>query len=454
VRSALTTIGQRVERWLLPGFPESLRSNIRTEAFASIVFGIFYAAIVGFLPVVLRRLGASTDLLALYLAQTYLGTILTPLSIRVMRGQSPKRFLIIFWLLARGSLILTAIVNQAEWLLLLTALFWMFELFPSPAYARILQVIYPNPYRGRSLSVVRTSMLVSMLLMTPIVGWALDAYGHRVVLPVAAIFGIMSALIFGGLQVDEKNLPPLSAQAGRGIWSILKTDPRFTLYILSLTLYGLGLLVGAPFFAIIQVDRLQLSYTTIGMLNLVQSITWLISTPVWGRWLDRRGGLWVIQINLGIAVILPLSYVWATNAWMLLPAFIVSGIISAGIEMGVLTTGIDLAKKDRVAEYSALQSVIIGIRGMVGPFLGSALVYAGLSLPTIFGIGAILMILGWLSLFALPLLARTNIHDSSELPPRHVSNELDHPTGVGEGSALVPPEGQAGTDDVETPRKK
>jgi hypothetical protein len=87
VRSTLTTIGQRIERWLLPGFPEGLRSNIRTEAFASIVFGIFYAAIVGFLPVVLRRLGASTDLLALYLAQTYLGTILTPLSIRVMRAE-------------------------------------------------------------------------------------------------------------------------------------------------------------------------------------------------------------------------------------------------------------------------------------------------------------------------------------------------------------------------------
>ena len=259
-------------------------------------------------------------------------------------------------------------------------------------------------------------MLVAMLLMTPIVGWALDVYGHRVVLPIAAICGIMSALIFGGMQIDEKSLPPLSAQAGRGIWSILKTDPRFTLYILSLTLYGLGLLVGAPFFAVIQVDRLQLSYTTIGMLNLVQSITWLVSTPIWGRLLDRRGGLWVIQINLGIAVILPLSYLWATNAWMLLPAFIVSGIISAGIEMGVLTTGIDLAKKDRVAEYSALQSVIIGIRGMVGPFLGSALIYTGLPLPAIFGVGAILMILGWSSLFALPLLARTNVHDSSEVP--------------------------------------
>ena len=64
----------------------------------------------------------------------------------------------------------------------------------------------------------------------------------------------------------------------------------------------LGFLMGLPLFAVVQVDRLQLSYSEIGYLGLAQSICWLLGNLYWGRLLDRRGGLWLMRANLGIAV--------------------------------------------------------------------------------------------------------------------------------------------------------
>jgi MFS family permease len=83
---------------------------------------------------------------------------------------------------------------------------------------------------------------------------------------------------------------------------------------------------------------------------------------------------------------------WATNVWWLVPAFIVQGLVSAGADLGVINAGIQLAPPDRVDEYSAIQSTIMGLRGMVGPMLGIALLGLGASPAAIFALGAIFML--------------------------------------------------------------
>jgi hypothetical protein len=74
------------------------------------------------------------------------------------------------------------------------------------------------------------------------------------------------------------------------------------------------------------------------------------------------------------------------------------GVISAGIDLGIISTGIDLATPESVIEYSALQATIIGIRGMIGPFLGVALLALGMSDRAIFAIGCCFIFGGWLCL--------------------------------------------------------
>ena len=83
--SMLATIGRQLEQALTGRLPADVRHNLRIETVASIAYGIFYAIAISFLPVVLRRMGASSSLLALYAAQTYLGSILATFTVLLIR---------------------------------------------------------------------------------------------------------------------------------------------------------------------------------------------------------------------------------------------------------------------------------------------------------------------------------------------------------------------------------
>jgi hypothetical protein len=53
---------------------------------ATLAYAIFFAGALSFFPVILRRLGADTNQLALYVTLTYLGSVLTPLGLRLTRN--------------------------------------------------------------------------------------------------------------------------------------------------------------------------------------------------------------------------------------------------------------------------------------------------------------------------------------------------------------------------------
>ena len=98
-----------------------------------------------------------------------------------------------------------------------------------------------------------------------------------------------------------------------------------------------------------------------------------------------------------VALFLPLIYAGADSFWMLIPAFVIQGIISAGWDMGLINVGIQLAKPDQIPEYAAVQSTIVGVRGMVVPHIGIGLIGLGIPMNGVFVLSTILMALSvWL----------------------------------------------------------
>lgn len=372
-----------------------VRRNAILDLWGSIAYGIFFGAALQFIPVVLRNQGASAEMLALYTSQTYLGSILTSFSIILMRRRRTKSFAVACWYAARAIFLFIGLVKEVPWLVLLTALFWFLEAFPSPAYTRIVQVIYPEAIRGKILSMVRLGMTITVVAITPLAGWALDQWGYQVLFPLAGLAGILATVFFNRIEVNEGSLPPRQTKTLAGLIEILRTNRPFALHLLSFTVYGFGALLGFALYPVVQVDRLQLSYTQIGLLGLAQSIFWVLGFLYWGGAVDRRGGLWVMRINLLIAVCVPLSYMWATNIWMLLPAFIAQGIISAGVDLGLINTSISLAEPDKVVEYAAVQATIIGLRGAITPFIGAGLARLGVEDTYIFATGSVIILLSW-----------------------------------------------------------
>lgn len=101
-----------------------------------------------------------------------------------------------------------------------------------------------------------------------------------------------------------------------------------------------------------------------------------------------------------LAAFVPLTYVWAGDAWTLLPAFICQGLMQGGFELGITTGVIALAERGRVMEYTALQAATIGVRGMLAPLLGALLLSVGVSETLVLGIATGLVAISWIMLGA------------------------------------------------------
>jgi MFS family permease len=365
-----------VEMWLVGPLDPEVRRNMYVDIRAACTHSVM-ATVITFLPIVLRRSGASTEQVAYYFAITTLGLLTTNISVSLMRRWGMKRVALLCWLLGRGSFLFTAIAFNATSLLVIFTFFWLLESWPAPAYVQTIQKIYPIEQRGRILAAVRVGLVALTLTFTPLAGWILDHWGYRALLPLAGFSGIGSSLIFYSLMRNMPDTLAVDAARKRSSLQLIRADARMPFYLSGVLLFGLGTLMASPLFPIVQVDRLNLSYTTLGLLGFVQSLFWFFGYLFGGRILDRLGGIRSLQIVFALNLLVILPYIWATESWMLLPSFVAAGLVTAGADLAILYTVSNLAGPDRVPEYAALNSTISGFRGLLGPFIGSVLVTLG-----------------------------------------------------------------------------
>ena len=393
--TTLKHLGARLEFSLAGELPAGVRKNMLTELWTALAYGAFWAMTMPFIPVILRRTGASAELIAFYTSWQFIGSVLTAFSIVLMRRRRTMNVVTISWLIARASIALYAFIVQPGWMVALGALFWLLELFPNPGYTRILQKIYPDGKRGKVMSLVRMGRISAIMVVTPLAGWALDHWGYRVLFPLGSLLGVLATLFFSRLQVNEGPLPARQTRTLPELWNILRTDKRFAYFLRSFAFYGSGTLMAWTLYPLVQVDRLHLTYSQLGLLGLAQSICWLLGYLFWGRMVDQHGGLWVLRSNCLVAMIAPISYIFATSPWLLIPAFMVQGVINAGWDMGLINAGIQLADPERVTEYAAVQATVVGVRGMIVPIISVGLLRLGVPMGGIFTLSILLMGIAW-----------------------------------------------------------
>ncbi len=388
-------VWRRVERSAAGDLTPAAHHSMRVELGSAILYGVLNAA-AQFVPVVVRRLGGGPELIASYGAVGYISLILAGPVVFSLRPRRALRFVVMCWLASRGLFLLTGLEPSLEGFLLVALGFALIEYIPGPAYARIVQGLYPPDQRGRVMALVRFGMALAMVCFAPLMGSLLDAAGHQALYPLAGLAGIGAALVYSRLPVDERTVSFEQSPALSFIWRIPQHDRRYAVYLLGMITFGLGGLVGSSLYPLIQVDRLHLSYMELGVLGLLQSALWMASYPYWGRQIDRRGGSRALALSALLSAVTPFCYIWASDAWMLAPAFIAGGLVAAGTDIGFLNAAIQLAEPPRVAEYVATQSLLMGVRGISGLYLGVFLHGIGVPLEVIFALGVMFSIAAWL----------------------------------------------------------
>ena len=97
-----------------------------------------------------------------------------------------------------------------------------------------------------------------------------------------------------------------------------------------------------------------------------------------------------------MTIFVSLAFWIAQDLWLVALAYIFTGITLAGVDLGWMNAIMQFARKEEVGHYTALHAFLVGLRGIVAPFVGTALIALPfLGLRGVFLLSAFLILLGW-----------------------------------------------------------
>jgi MFS family permease len=353
-----------------------VRRNFRIDVFSAICAGLWIAVLVGFMPVVVRRMGGSTFDVALVVAAPFIGHLLSPFGIWLLSGLPPVRVVAAAVTAARSVFLVGVLVATTPLMLgITTVAFWIITLSNIAAYTTVMASIYPDSERGQAMGKVRVGASVASVTSAAIAGVLIDTVSATAVFAVATILSLPGAIAFFWIREEHRTAAPERRPLhliAKAIWG----DDRYRRLLIANSVFGLGNLMNVTIVPLMLVDHFDAPNSFVGALGAVSALTAIFAYLGWGRLIDRGSSLRLSAYQTILCLAIPLTYLLAPNLWFLLPLAVVQGTITAGLDITYHTNLVQAAPPGRVLDYATGQSFLLGIRGTIAPFLASFLLGA------------------------------------------------------------------------------
>jgi len=378
--------------------PARVRSNFRIDVFSAVGAGVFVSVLATFMPVVVRRMGGSATDVAIVICAPFIGHLLAPFFTYLLAHLAPVKVVAGTSTLARSLFLVGMLVATTPLMLALTTVtFWIITISNVAAYTALMRGIYPTSDRAHVMGKVRVGASLAGIVAAALAGLYIDLVPAQWVFAAAALVSLPGSVAF--FKINHTSVGGFGTRRpaldiARDVWS----DRRYRRLMLSFLIFGWGNLMNFAVFPIMLVDHFDAPNTFVGILSAAQSATMIGAYVVVGRLIDRGSSLRQTFIGTLLVLLVPIGYLIAPSYWFLLPVALVAGIAQASGELTYHTNVVHLAPRDRLAEYAAAQSLLLGIRGSVAPFAASALLGA-FSVHVVLLVGLAFMVVGTVVMF-------------------------------------------------------
>jgi MFS transporter, DHA1 family, staphyloferrin B biosynthesis exporter len=352
----------------------ALRRNLGLDLFAAIGVGTTVALVSALLPTIGRRGGLEPIGLAALAAAPFVANLLSAFAGRV-GPRSPGQLAAI-----RGggaaSLLVLAVVTTAPLLILVSLVYWLSLSMSGPFQLRLWGAMYPPRLRGRIVGMIGSGKAAAAAVAALIGGLAADHFGGPTAMLVAGAVGAVCALGYAGLQAPTAERP--AGFSARDSIRALRERTVLSKLALAQGFYGGGLIAAAPLYAIVNVDRLDLSMADVGILAILSAVSNTLAFLVWGVVADRRGPILAMRIGALLGLGSLLAYAVAPEVRVLYVASIAAGIAGASIDVGIAAV---ISDQTTLASRSAAMAgwnALTGARGIVAAFAMSILLQVGI----------------------------------------------------------------------------
>lgn len=357
------------------------RHNVALDLLQSFLGGLFVALVANFAAVYARHLNASSLLLSVLLAAPYTGALISPIVVARLPPTIGPRGIALQ--IALGRLLMLAVpftASPAVFIALMVGMYLLVTL-PSPYVVDVMSRLYPQAVRGRYIGYSRIALTAGLTFGAPIGGFIMDISGPGVLFPLGALIGVLGAVAYANLKPGPGSKAPAPPTIG-AIFRLIREDRPYALGVAALSIWGFGALLAGPFYPILLVNRFNVSYQQVGILTLAQSVCWFASYLYLARRIDRLPARRVMLVSMILSAFLPISFLFAPSATFLLAGYAGNGFAAGGVDLGLLQLIVRSAPPGRTPQYTALVNAVAGARGVLAPFVGSALATDGILGPS------------------------------------------------------------------------
>lgn len=326
------------------------------------------------LPSVARREGLDSMGLAALAALPFLASILTLFAGR-FSPRTPGRLAV---LRAAGALGLLAVLVAPHPLLIAVATFgfWISFALGAPLQQRIWATVYPSADRGRLLGYVGTGRFAAGTIALLAITVAATTSGWVPILAVVAAVGAISSL-----AVSRMSVPGVERSQGFSATGSIRAvigQPMLRRIATAQLLFGAGLVAAPALIAMVHIDRLGLSIEAIALAGLISYLSTTVTIGLWGRLASRSGALVTISAGTLIGTVAIAMYAFAPDFATVILATLLLGTTMAAVNAAWPLLIAEHADTEDQASVAAGLNSIMGLRGLITPFVVMAPVQAGI----------------------------------------------------------------------------
>ncbi len=270
---------------------------------------------------------------------------------------------------------------------------YAFNALNTPVITSIYKSNYPDYARGKIMGIVRTVFNLAFVAAAYLFGLMLEIHGgnYVYVYPIIGLVGIWGVFEFRKIKISTANLHTIRNPIAAGL-RVLQDDKPFAFFMLYWAIFGFAMLMIDPVKTIYVTDNkygINAGYEeAILAVTVIPQAIMLLTFAFWGRQIDKFG---VIKIRFWLNILPMVNLIlfyFATDLKLIYLASILQGISMSGAQLSWLLCVLEFAPENQVGLYMGIHTMLTGIRGIVAPFVGAAMIGTiGMGNTFLFGAG-------------------------------------------------------------------
>ncbi len=293
--------------------------------------------------------------------------------------------LMLSWFFGRVLFLVLPFYSSAPFVLGAACLYQLFQRATAPCTIEILRNNLDTSQGTNLFSWVYFFSFLESLVLGLFIGKILDLDSNnwKYLLALSALFSMTSLLFQRKIPFSSQNYlktthpSPLNfIRPFKDSWDLIQKSASFAKFQAGFMCGGLGLMIMNPALIVFYIDHLHLSHEAMTTARYVwMGAGILASTFIWKTYLTQKHIALLTSIIIVGFALFPLGVLYAKwHVHILYLAFFIYGIAQAGSHLVWHLSGMIFAnQQESSAMYTATNLLAVGLRGLIGPLLGSVL---------------------------------------------------------------------------------